>query len=144
MNDTSQAGLSLGAKQGLGVLCGKFDDGLQPEEWVQNAVRNVVVNSAPASIRSARSALRWYARFADEALGANGTHFPPSPEGLAAWSLLFKRADTYSNYIGYLRLGCDIMGLNTSPLNHMLVKRAKETNTTAHTEIHAGKSSYFT
>lgn len=85
----------------------------------------MVVNSAPASIRSARSALRWYARFADEALGANGTHFPPSPDWLAAWSLLFKRADTYSNYIGYLRFGCDIMGLDTSPVNHMLVKRAK-------------------
>jgi hypothetical protein len=100
-----------GAKKGLGELLGKIDQGLQPHAWVQQAVASVVVNSAPSSVRPARSALRWYAEFADEVLGAKGVHLPPSPQGLAAWSLLFRRAETFSNYIGYLRLGCHILGL---------------------------------
>ena len=49
----------------------------------------------------------------------------PSPQGLAAWCRLFRRADTYSNYVSYLKLGRLVLNLDTSSLDHPLVKRAK-------------------
>ena len=100
-----------GAKKGLANLLDEFDTGMHPRAWVQQAVSNVVVQSSPSAVGPARTALRWYAEFADEVLDAKGVHLPPSPQGLAAWSLLFRRAETYANYIAYLRLGCEIFGL---------------------------------
>jgi hypothetical protein len=76
-------------------------------------------------VKRSGSALRWYAEFADEVLGTNGDHLPPSPQGIAAWSLLFRRANTFANYIGYLKLGCEMLGLCTLSFDHPLVKRAK-------------------
>ena len=42
-----------------------------------------------------------------------------------AWSALFKRAGTFSNYLGYLRLRFDILGAECSVFSHPLVRRAK-------------------
>ena len=39
---------------------------MDSKTWLNRTVSRVVVNSAPGSINSARSALIWYAQFADE------------------------------------------------------------------------------
>ena len=58
--------VALGAKKGIEKLTEELDKGLDSDAWVKRALMSVVIGSAPASISSARSALRWWASFADE------------------------------------------------------------------------------
>ena len=103
-----------GAKQGLAMLEQALDNGLDGDEWVQQALKDVVAGSAKGSLASAQSALRCWAAFSDQVLRADGNHLPPTAEGLACWSRLFRNSGTFSNYVGYLRLGCHVLGLDAS------------------------------
>ena len=40
-------------------------------------------------------------------------YFPPPVELLLAWSTLFRSAQTFSNYLGYVKTGCLIMNAAT-------------------------------
>ena len=93
--------------------------------WVDQAMQDVVVRSAPGSLASAKSALRGWAAFADQVLEANGRHLPPTTKGLAAWSQCFRRADTFGNYVAYVKLGCHMLGLSTDEVEGPLLKRAR-------------------
>ena len=42
-----------------------------------------------------------------------------------AWSRLFRRAGTYSNYISYVSLACDLVGVSSDATRCRAVKRAK-------------------
>ena len=94
--------------------------------WVERSVREVVLRSVAGSLASVKSALRGWASFADAVLGAKGRHLPPTPNGLAAWSNLFRCRGTFVNYVSYLRVGCDVLGLDSSGMDGPLLKRAKE------------------
>ena len=102
-----------------------LDRGLDGRQWTELAVRDAVASSAPGSVRSACSALRWWAAFADNVLNLGGRHLPPAERDLAAGSRLFKSAAAFSNYVGYLRLGCHVLGLDTAPSYGPLLRRAK-------------------
>ena len=115
-----------GAKQGLAMLEQALDNGLDGDEWVQQALKDVVAGSAKGSLASAQSALRCWAAFSDQVLRADGNHLPPTAEGLACWSRLFRNSGTFSNYVGYLRLGCHVLGLDASCSYGPLVQRAKQ------------------
>ena len=117
---------ALGAKQGAELLGQALDRGLDGEEWAKQALRDVVAGSAKGSLASAQSALRCWAAFSDYVLGASGNHLPPTAEGLACWSRLFRNANTFSNYVGYLRLGCHVLGLDTCSSYGPMVQRAKQ------------------
>jgi hypothetical protein len=117
--------VARGAKQGFEMLQGALSLGLDAGTWTEHAVRDAVACSAPGSVRSACSALRWWAAFADEVLGRNGHHLPPTDHDLAAWSRLFRSGATFSNYVGYLRLGCHVLGIDSSPSCGPLARRAK-------------------
>lgn len=97
--------------------------------WVEHSVRDVVLRSAGASLASAKSALRGWVVFADKISHARGRHLPPAAKGLAAWSQLFRCAGTFTNYCAYLRLGCDVMGLDSSSMDGPLLRRAKDSLT---------------
>ena len=97
--------IDLGAKQGILALGMQFNTGLDEAAWVRHAIGETVALSAPGSISSACSALRWRAAFADSALSADGDHLPPSVGGLTAWSRPFRNSATFTNYVNYLRMG---------------------------------------
>ena len=65
---------ALGPKRGLEVLQRDLQF-VEADEWVERAVQDVIARSAPGTLTSAKSALRGWAAFADQALGANGRHF---------------------------------------------------------------------
>ena len=117
---------ALGAKKGALLLERSLDNGMRGGEWARQALRDVVAGSARGSIPSALSALRWWAAFADDVLNADGAHLPPTDHGLACWSRLFRCASTFANYIGYLRLGCHVLGLDTAGTYGPLQNRAKQ------------------
>ena len=86
---------ALGPKRGTAELVRDLSFCQGADEWVERAVQDVVVRSAPGSLASAKSALQGWAAFADQVLGANGKHLPPTPRGLAAWSACFLTSFSY-------------------------------------------------
>ena len=60
------AGFELGPCKGVAMLSNAIDNGLKPCEWVQQAVRESSAGCAAGTIKSAISALRSRAAFADE------------------------------------------------------------------------------
>ena len=117
---------ALGPAKGLQNLLAELaESGLCPQRWTEQAVIETIVRSAASSMASVKSALRGWAGFADAALAAEGRHLPPSEQGLVAWSQHFRCAGTYVNYVGYLRLGCQVMGLDSRGVGGPIVDRAK-------------------
>ena len=51
---------------------------------------------------------------------------PPSVQNLVAFSCIFSNKGTFANYLGGLKLGCDLVGVDSGGVfDHALVKRAK-------------------
>ena len=68
--------------------------------------------------------LCWVA-FARQVLGIKGPFFPPTLEGILAWSNTFRCCNTFSNYLSYVRTGCLLVGASTETTRGEAVKRAK-------------------
>ena len=51
---------------------------------------------------------------------------PPTVDGLLQWSALFRHPRTYSNYLSYVKLACEIRGLEVAVFQHPSLSRAKE------------------
>ena len=62
---------------------------------------------------------------ADAAIGKVPRYFPPKLEWLQAWALLFRCHLTFSNYLGYVKTACLIVGTDVSIFGHPGVGRAK-------------------
>ena len=118
--------LALGAKQGVVKLNQALDNGIDADEKVKQALKDVVAGSAKGASVSAHCALRCWAAFSDAVLHAEGNHMPATAEGLACWSRLFRNVNTFAYYIGYLRLGCHVLGLDTGSSYGPLLQRAKQ------------------
>ena len=52
--------------------------------------------------------------------------FPPRVEWIQAWAILFRSQGTFSNYLGYVRVGCLIVKADVDVFQHPAVKRAKD------------------
>jgi len=118
----------LGPAAATRVMCQAVRRGLDPEHWVETARIEAIIGSAPKSLGGVVSALRCWAAFADTMLGANGKHLPPSLNGLVAWSTLFGNSNTYGNYLGKIKHGCELAGVSVDlfhPFMNPSIKRAK-------------------
>ena len=76
-------------------------------------------------LASLLSGIRNWISFAEVALGGAQFAFPPSLEGIIAWSHAFRCVGTYANYVGYLRSACLALDLDVPPANHLAIQRAK-------------------
>ena len=52
---------------------------------------------------------------------------PATVDGLLAWSRVFAVTETYRNYLGKLRLACEILRVTTACFEHPSIRRAKST-----------------
>ena len=57
--------------------------------------------------------IRCWISFARGALGIVGSVFPPSVDGIVAWSNTFRCSRTFGNYLGYVRTGCLLVRCST-------------------------------
>ncbi len=107
-------------------------------EWCRRAKIAAILGSCPKSRDSFRSCtilrhglasllsgIRNWISFAEVALGGAQFAFPPSLEGIIAWSHAFRCVGTYANYVGYLRSACLALDLDVPPANHLAIQRAK-------------------
>ena len=102
-----------------------FEDEATREEWRERARVCALVGSCPKSWPSVRAGYRCYIEFATSILKMNGHELPPTVDALVAWSETFRCSETYSNYLGHVKLACELAGLSVVSFDHPSVRRAK-------------------
>ena len=108
------------------LLCGMEPGNI--ECWRERARLDALCGSSQRSLREVASAVRCWVAFAEPVLGLSGAAcMPPPVDGLVQWSRVFAVKNTFRNYLGKLRLACEILRLPTCNLDHPSVKRAKAT-----------------
>ena len=95
------------------------------EAWMANARDSALAGSCPKSHPSVISGLRCWQRFAEKVLGHGTDDLPPKINELLAWSTLFRCSKTYRNYLNYVRLGCELVSVETSVFDNSMLKRAQ-------------------
>ena len=68
--------------------------------------------------------LRNWIEFVEAAYGDDKHAFPPPLEGVIAWSLSFRCAGTFCNYLGFLRGACYALGVDAPAVGHPALRRA--------------------
>ena len=93
--------------------------------WLHTASACALAGSCPHSHSSVRSGFNSYLRFARTVLGPHVDPLPPSVKMLLAWSTQFRCKGTFENYLGYVRLSCELLKLDTAAFDSPLLSRAK-------------------
>ena len=73
-----------------------------------------------------RSGIQLYIAFVRAVCGENVLLFPPKVEWLQAWAMMFRNRGTFSNYLGYVKVGCLVERADVGVFRHPAVKRAKD------------------
>ena len=76
--------------------------------------------------RTCRSGITCYREFVKALVGDGIAAFPPRVEWLQAWGTMFRCRGTFSNYLGYAKVGCLLARVDTSVFQHPAVRRAKD------------------
>ena len=95
-------------------------------EWLAEARTLAICGSCPKSAESVFSGIRQWRWFAKNVLRISGTPLPPTIDGLLQWSLTFRNNRTFANYVGYVRLACELEGKPLDVFRHSSLARAKE------------------
>ena len=73
-----------------------------------------------------RAGIKCYLAFVEAIVGDSVAKFPPKVEWLQAWAMMFRCVGTFSNYLGYAKVGCILVKEETDVFDHPAVKRAKD------------------
>jgi len=93
--------------------------------WVWEARLTAISDSVAGSKDSVLSGMRAWVNFNLNCTEGNGLPFPPHIDDLLAWSTLFRNHKTFGNYCGYVKVGCEILGLSVEVFAHPSLRRAK-------------------
>ena len=94
-------------------------------EWLREASACAILGSCPRSTASIRSGIRCWVEFASKNLGDAAGLLPPALEALLAWSLHFRCAATFANYLGHVKVACLLVGASTDVFKREALGRAK-------------------
>ena len=115
----------LGPRGAIDKLATSLENDVDRTFWVQQARVQAIVGSCPSSLASVKSGVRAWLAFCRRCLKRSGDVLPPEVGDLLAWSRLFRHAGTFGNYVSYVRLACELVGVSTTVFEHPSVKRAK-------------------
>ena len=127
---TQEASVSLAGVGGFGPrhavkqVQNALAEGQSNLEWAEKARVMALLGSCPKSHKSFISGFRCWCSFAANVLGLRGAELPPTLEGVLAWSVLFRCSGTFQNYVGHLRLGCQLARVSTAALHDRAISRA--------------------
>ena len=83
-------------------------------QFVEKCRMDALLGSCPRSHDSFLSGVATWMHFATNILKRRGSEFPPTTMDLVAWSAQFNVCGTYTNYLGYVKLACQILGVSTA------------------------------
>ena len=116
-----------GPRAAAKMLSAQLQTEAERRAWAISARTQAIAGSIAGSKQSALSGLRAWCAFYSNFLKKQGSPLPPCIDDLLAWSSLFRHPRTFSNYLGYLRVGCELVGVSVSVFQHPSVRRAKST-----------------
>ena len=117
---------SIGPARAVQRVVERFPTDADRKVWEVEARARAIVGSCPRSLESARSGMRCWISYYRRGLGKDGNAFPPVLDDLLSFSGLFRHHGTFSNYLGYVKLACELLGVSTEVFDHSSVKRAKK------------------
>jgi hypothetical protein len=95
--------------------------------WCETARQEAICWGRSLSLREAKSVLNCWESFSNRVLSPVDGGMPPTVAGLVTWSRSFRSKGTFSNYLGFLKLLCDLGDLSTEAFDHASVKRSLRT-----------------
>ena len=120
------AGTKIGPMRMLQKLDDVLVDQHPKNKWLATARLDALVGASQGSIGSVNSGVKGFWKFALKALGeGEADASPPSVDDLLGWSMLFRQPNTFSNYLGYLKMVCMLVRKSTSVFDDPAGKRAK-------------------
>ena len=129
LDEFSQCKDAIRTKVGPRTTIAGIAEGFLTEEdrvvWAAKARIHAIVGGCQASLPSVKSGLRCYSAFARRVLHKSGLGLPPTVDDLLAFSGCFRSAGTFSNYLSYVKVGCLMIGAETSAFHDTALKRAK-------------------
>ena len=95
--------------------------------WCDRARIAAILGSCADSLPSVRSGCRCYYAFAEKVLRKPSARcLPPSVDDLLAWSCTFRCAETFGNYLSYVKVGTLLAGKNAEVFRDNVLARAKK------------------
>jgi len=117
-----------------GAACGVFTalqascDRVALCRWVNSARCESILGSCPKTLPSVAAGIRCWEDFVCSVLRPAGVAqhvWPPTLDGLLSWGKTFRHHKTFSNYLGYARVGCLVAGKDDAVFDERVLKRAK-------------------
>ena len=115
---------SAGPMNSVKLVAAAMRNGDASPVWAEQARITALLGSSPKSHASFASGFRCWCSFASNVLGRKGKELPPTVDGIVSWSVLFRCTGTFQNYLGYLRLACQLAKVSDGALVDRAVKRA--------------------
>ena len=122
-------GTGSGPRKAINSLSKSLTTDAARVAWLESARVAALTDSCSASMPSIQSGLRCWESFAAKVLGKPRGSLPPSLNELMAWSVMFRCSRTFSNYLGYVRLGCLLENWCAAVFNDPALARAKQSIT---------------
>ena len=117
---------TAGPRGSIDALCLTLHCQEDMDKWCAQARVDALLGSCSRSLPSVKSGCRCYLAFAERVLGKTQAQaLPPTLDELLAWSATFRCADTFSNYLGYLKVGTLLVGRCVSVFSDDTLRRAK-------------------
>ena len=91
----------------------------QKREWACEARIQAIVGRCPKSKEKVGSGLRcWHEFYGNLPVNERGPFLPPRAVDLLAWSTTFRCDKTFSNYVGYIKLACELIDAPLASFDH--------------------------
>ena len=115
-----------GPRNSVNALCLTLHSQVAKDKWCAKARIDAIIGSCSRSLPSVKSGCRCYFAFAEKVLGKTQAQaLPPTLDELLAWSGTFRCAETFSNYLSYLKVGTLLVGGCVSVFENDALRRAK-------------------
>ena len=138
----ARAGASTGPRAAISDLQAALRSERERQEWVDSAWNAAVLGNNLSTRASIKAGLRCWFAFSCTVLRVPADRaLPPSVRGLVSWSLAFKCAGTFANYVSHVKVGCLLANVPIGVFDHPVVKRAK--TAVASRGLHVSRPRHF-
>lgn len=95
------------------------------DKWRAKARIDAIARSCDGSLDSIKRGYRCFEACARQVLRKAGNFLPPSLDDLLTWSVCFRNATTFGNYLCYLRVRCLLVRDRVAVFSDPAIRRAK-------------------
>ena len=118
------AGAREGPKKAIARVADSFESDAQRLAWTAEVRVLAILESIPGSVEKVKTGLRRWFEFFRNVIKGTGSSLPPTHGHLIAYSRVFDHPKTYRDYIGYIRVGCELIDAPLDVFAHVSIARA--------------------